>query len=75
MVKDSKPTFGHQPSFGQARRRALARLRDGMDLGGSPALSRDELQRQFGDGSFDSPNAQRPLDMRPSDESIGNERE
>ena len=75
MAKDSKTTFDHQPSFEQARRRALARLRDGMDLGWSPALSRDELQRQFGDGSFNSPNAQGPLDTRPSDESIGDERE
>jgi hypothetical protein len=75
MVKDSKPTFGHQPSFGQTRRRALARLRDGMDLGWSPARSRDELHRKFGDDSFDSSNAQMPLDARPSDESLGDERE
>jgi hypothetical protein len=75
MAKDSKTTFGHQPSFGQARRRALARLRHGMNLGWSPARSRDELHRQFGDGSFDSSSAQKPLDARPSDESIGDERE
>jgi hypothetical protein len=67
MAKDSKPTFGHQPSFGQARRRALARLRNGMELRWSPARSRDELHRKFGDGSVDPTHAQRPLDARRAD--------
>ena len=75
MVKDSTTTFGHQGSFVQARRRALTRLRHGMDLGWSPARSRDELHRKFGDDSFDSSDAQGPLAGRPSDESIGDERE
>jgi hypothetical protein len=54
MAKDSKTTFDHQPSFEQARRRALARLGSEMELRWSPARSRDELHRKFGDGSVDS---------------------
>ena len=75
MTKDSKGKFGDQPSFGQARRRALARLRNGMDLGWSPAPSRDELYRNFGDGSVNPSNAQRPLHARRPDEAVGDERE
>jgi len=75
MAKDSKPTFGHQLSFVQARRRALARLRNGMELRWRPIRSRGELHRQFGDGSVDPADAQRPLDARRPDGSIGDERE
>jgi hypothetical protein len=75
MANDSKTTFDHQPSFEQARRRALARLRSGMELRWSPARSRDELHRKFGDGAVDSTDAQRPLDARHPDGSIGDERE
>lgn len=33
-------------AFDKARRRALARLRDGFDLGFTPAKSRDELHER-----------------------------
>lgn len=33
-------------AFDKARRRALARLRDGFDLGFTPARSRDELHER-----------------------------
>jgi hypothetical protein len=32
--------------YDRARRRAVARLRDGLDLGWSPAASRDELHER-----------------------------
>ena len=33
-------------TYDRARKRALARLRDGMDLGWTPAASRDELHER-----------------------------
>lgn len=40
------PSEGSRRQFVRARRRALRRLRDGLDLQWAPAASRDELHRR-----------------------------
>jgi hypothetical protein len=75
MAKATKTTLGYRRFFVQARRRALKRLRNGMDLGWSSSRSRDELHRKLGSGPADSSNAQRPLDARLSDETTEDQRE
>ena len=43
VVRRSKPTTAHRKSFAAARRRALARLRKGLDLQWTPPRSREAL--------------------------------
>ena len=74
MARDSN-TFEHDRSFVRARRRALARLRRGIDLRSSPTGSRDDLHRQFGDRSVDAGATQGPVDATPADGSMGDEHE
>jgi hypothetical protein len=74
MARDSN-TFEHERSFVRARRRALTRLRRGIDLRWSPTGSRDDLHRQFGDRSVEAAAPQGPPDAAAADRSIGDERE
>jgi hypothetical protein len=74
MAKESKTIVGNRRSFVQARRRALTRIRDGMELRWTPARSRDE-HRRFGNDSFDSSGAQGFPDAIPPDATMGDERE
>jgi hypothetical protein len=75
MGKAPETIFGQQGSFIKARRRALTRLRDGMDLRWCPARSREDLYRSFGDSTVDPGGAQSPLDLTRPGGSIGDERE
>jgi hypothetical protein len=75
MAKSSTTTFGHGRSLAQARRRALTRLRSGMELRWSPAGSRDDLPRVFGDRSVDPAGSRRPFDATRPAGSMGDERE
>ena len=75
MTKDSGTTLDHQRSFAQARRRALTRLRNGMELRWSPARSRDDFHRKFGDDSVDPGSAPRSADATRPQGSTGDGRE
>jgi hypothetical protein len=75
MTKGSRTTFGHQRYFAQARRRALMRLHNGMDLRWSPARSRDDLHRKFGDDSLAPAGAQSSVDAARPHGSNGDARD
>jgi hypothetical protein len=51
MVRKGKAVIQEGRSFRIARRRALRRLRKGLDLRWVPAATRDELHRREGDAS------------------------
>jgi hypothetical protein len=51
MVRKTKAVVRECRSFRMARRRALRRLRKGMDLRWVPAVTRDELHRRGRDAT------------------------
>jgi hypothetical protein len=51
MIRKAKEVVPESRSFMSARRRALERLRKGMDLRWVPAASRDELHRRGRDAT------------------------
>ena len=52
MIRKAKTAVQESKSFRMARRRALRRLRKGLDLKWMPAVTRDELHRRERDATF-----------------------
>ena len=66
--KQSRPA--REAPFEKARRRALSRLRRGLDLLWTPAASRDELHRRVGSGGTQAGHAHITRDMKSSKSSM-----